>query len=409
MKLKIGKFSEKNNVSIDTIRHYIDMRLIIPDKVGAQYMFDEKCQEDLENILDLKSLGFSLNEIRNISFYEELAKLDSYEKYDGYKKIFYDKYNEVSSKIDRLKLVQEGLKKKIESFEVDDKKLINQVGIPLKALKLISCLKCKKELELADGNIKNNIITNGILKCTCGEEYLIKDGILITDIEDMKENNYKINYIIDDYIKETDEKYISNLKTNLTWIEKRFSNIDLDNKVILELGSGYGFLLRCISGNLKTDSIYIAIDNNINRHLFLKNVIKNSNISRNVVFICTDFESIPLKSESVDILLDCTGSTNYWFDREKFTLDFIDSLMKRESYLASAYILFKKFDINGFIKLEKRKYFSINYIKEQLNKSKFRILEEYESVSLTKPGLYEDYFTENEEVFSYLVFGKRWG
>ena len=101
------------------------MRLIIPDKVGAQYIFDEKCQEDLEKILDLKSLDFSLNEIMNISFYEELDKLDSYEKYDGYKKKFHDKYNEVSSKIDRLKLVQEGFKKKIESFEVDDKKLIN--------------------------------------------------------------------------------------------------------------------------------------------------------------------------------------------------------------------------------------------------------------------------------------------
>ncbi|MEN8078040.1 hypothetical protein ABFP60_13830 [Clostridioides difficile] len=178
---------------------------------------------------------------------------------------------------------------------------------------------------------------------------------------------------------------------------------------MLELGSGYGFLLRCISGNLKSDSIYIAIDNNINRYLFLKDVIKNSNISKNVVFICTDFESIPLKSESIDILLDCTGSTNYWFDKDKFTLDFIDGLMKRESYLASAYILFKKFDINGFISLEQRKYFSINYIKEQLDKSKFRIIEEYESLSLTKSGLYEDYFTKNEEVFSYLVLGKRWG
>lgn len=33
--MKIGKFGEKNNLSIDTIRHYMDLRLIIPEKKGA--------------------------------------------------------------------------------------------------------------------------------------------------------------------------------------------------------------------------------------------------------------------------------------------------------------------------------------------------------------------------------------
>ena len=32
--MKIGKFGEVNNLSIDTIRHYIDLSLIIPEKRG---------------------------------------------------------------------------------------------------------------------------------------------------------------------------------------------------------------------------------------------------------------------------------------------------------------------------------------------------------------------------------------
>lgn len=30
--MKIGKFGELNNISIDTIRHYMDLGLIIPEK-----------------------------------------------------------------------------------------------------------------------------------------------------------------------------------------------------------------------------------------------------------------------------------------------------------------------------------------------------------------------------------------
>lgn len=32
--MKIGKFGEVNNLSIDTIRHYMDLSLIIPEKKG---------------------------------------------------------------------------------------------------------------------------------------------------------------------------------------------------------------------------------------------------------------------------------------------------------------------------------------------------------------------------------------
>ena len=62
--MKIGKFGEVNNISIDTIRHYMDLSLIIPEK-GGQFFLMMYCQRDLKLILHYKDLGFSLNEIKN--------------------------------------------------------------------------------------------------------------------------------------------------------------------------------------------------------------------------------------------------------------------------------------------------------------------------------------------------------
>ena len=65
--MKIGKFGEVNNISIDTIRHYMDLSLIIPEKREAT-IFDDDCQTDLELIIHYKDLGFSLNEIKELFF-----------------------------------------------------------------------------------------------------------------------------------------------------------------------------------------------------------------------------------------------------------------------------------------------------------------------------------------------------
>ena len=61
--MKIGDFSRSVGVSVDTIRYYISLGLLIPNSQGAQLSFGIREQNDMEIILKMKHLYFSLHEI----------------------------------------------------------------------------------------------------------------------------------------------------------------------------------------------------------------------------------------------------------------------------------------------------------------------------------------------------------
>lgn len=64
--MKIGSFAKKFGVSIDTVRYYIDLGLLIPDKEKTQYQMNQMCLEDMAFIHQLKQVRFSLKEIHKI-------------------------------------------------------------------------------------------------------------------------------------------------------------------------------------------------------------------------------------------------------------------------------------------------------------------------------------------------------
>ena len=57
------------------------------------------------------------------------------------------------------------------------------------------------------------------------------------------------------------------------WAKKKLIHLDLNNKLILDIGSGLGFFLRSIYEELPEDCLYIAVDRDFNKLLFLKDVL----------------------------------------------------------------------------------------------------------------------------------------
>lgn len=407
--MKIGKFGEVNNLSIDTIRHYMDLSLIIPEKKGGHYFFDEYCQTDLELIIHYKDLGFSLNEIKELFFYKNLAKSMNYEKDIFYQSLFKLKYDKMEQEIELLEKKRDKLKGVLHDLLLTNETSNTIIGIDLSILHLLTCSKCRQKLILQDGIINNNQITEGKLICNCGEEYIITSGIITAGKSFKANERTSLEDTISDYIHETDNAYLENMLKEGEWTKKKLIHLDLNNKLILDIGSGLGFFLRSIYEELPEDCLYIAVDRDFNKLLFLKDVLARKNPRRNILFICADFLNIPIQNRSVDIVIDHSGTSNYSFEHADFLLHELNPLFKSNCYLLSLFILFKNFSLNSQITNNFRANFSLSKIKKEIQNLQFQSIDESTSNYLKRGGKYEDFFVQGEEIYTYSFFGKRWG
>jgi DNA-binding transcriptional MerR regulator/SAM-dependent methyltransferase len=408
--LKIGKFAEKNQLSLDAIRHYMDLGLIVPEKNGGQYHFDDRCQKDLEFILELKGMGFLLQEIKKIFYYRNFGQLADYEENVYYQSLFTEKYKALEKEINSLTEMKEKLQLKLEEEKSDKTaNTSSSIGIDLRVLHLLRCFRCGDMLSLLDGRIQQNHIIEGKLSCTCGEEYLVDSGILIVGKPHESTSEHLFAQDIANYIQATDPDYLENLHKGLQWGSRKIAELDLQHKILLELGTGAGYFLRTIYQQLPEDALYIAVDHNLEKQRFLKRIIEKTGSNRKILFICSDFLEIPLGQCSVDILLDLAGSSNYSFQNEAFLLQEMDGLLKPKGLLLASFIAFKNFSSNSKVQPPFRKYFTAGKIKEKLAELSYSYIEERTSLPITKGGQFENFFVDGEEIFTYSCLCKRLG
>jgi DNA-binding transcriptional MerR regulator len=408
--MKIGAFAKHNQTSIDTIRHYMTLELLIPEKVGAQYLFDATCQSDFDEICQLKAIGFTLAEVQSLMLFRRIGKLTGFDKRVTYKSYFENKLNTVEDELQRLNHIKSELEKTLVDAGAIEDEPIRTLGVPMDSLKYVHCTKCDTPLQLLDGKIENGDLMTGTMACSCGSSLSIKDGILYGEgiDEAVVDTKRESEQYIDQYIKTTDSAYLKKIYKELEWSKRHASSSGVENSVILELGTGHGFFMRHFIGEFHGSNLYIAVDHDAKVLLWLKQVIERSHPKCKVLFLCADFEKLPLKPESVDLLLDISGASNYAFDHsDKFLLDTIDPLTKPDTILHAYYILFEKFSKHTKIDDGSKKWFKLDTITESLKQLKYIKTDDYISDSVEKGGPLEDYFVPGESVYTYLYYGQK--
>jgi DNA-binding transcriptional MerR regulator/SAM-dependent methyltransferase len=407
--MKIGQFAKVHQVSIDTIRHYMDLKLLVPVKEGAHYHFDERTQDEMRWIIRLKNLGFTLSEIKSLLSFTRIGKMTDYQQSDLYRKIFIDRLEKLKVEIENLEIHRERLGQEIIALDQSGVLDRQNFGIPLDSLSLFACSECGGELRLKSAEIVDDEIISGELVCECGRRYPVKDGILYSDGNIHEEKSY--NYIekISDYILATPEEYIDRLYTSIGWGYSVFEELDQKDRVALDLGSGLGVFLRNIYEKLDDTLTYIVVDHNVRMHLLLKDILVKAAVKKRIIFIAADFNDLPLKKETVDIVVDVAGSSNYAFDNNAFLIREIDSIVSKEATLLSGLLMFDNFTSDSQIKQDRRWLFTQASVVRSIEELGYRLESVKETDRVTEGGIYENFFMPGEKIYSLLVTAKRWG
>lgn len=110
--MRIGEFSKRFNLPTSTIRYYIQLGLLITEKRNGQHLFNESCLKDMTQIMEWKSMRFSLEDIHELLTFWRKFNYPLYEDKESYLKLFLDqrqgiiqKRNEVQNQISKINIL----------------------------------------------------------------------------------------------------------------------------------------------------------------------------------------------------------------------------------------------------------------------------------------------------------------
>ena len=191
--LKIGEFSKIFNVTIKTIRFYEKKELLKPyyiDKYSGYRYYNEENIKQMNKILYLKKLGFSLDEIKTYDKKAVTMKIEEYQE----KIIQYTSNINILKDINQNRERREKKKLKFNGYYKKDYRIIG-------FWKTIDMLKKAQKFKFRDIHKKENFEIEGIVVSPIGNEIMVSyannKSILV---------KYTKNFIFDI----ADKKLISN-------------------------------------------------------------------------------------------------------------------------------------------------------------------------------------------------------
>lgn len=401
--MKIGEFAKKNNLSTDTIRYYTELGLIVPFKKEFHYFYDKQCEDDISNVLRLKKIGFTLPEIKKFFLYRRMCRMSTTQE----KKYFFDllkeKEKELIFKMEKLQLAFDALQVDIKKIDMHEDSDTKPVGVDISRLSHFVCIHCGKGLKLYAKNIHNNSVLEGDLLCSCGKKIIISDGIIIDEMSSVKESVVPSDL---EYVLNNDESFLEQAFRTIKWMDSVICYEELEYLHLMELGVGNGTLLNYVIEKLPETSTYYAIDHDLNILRKAKSIIDKKNKNLNVIFICCDFEYIPINEGVIDYVVDYHGSTNYSHFNQVLPLVKLTHLLTDKATLIGAYA-YKDGQriING--QVNKNNWISKVTIYNMLEQTSFKHIKEIELGLVKNGGAHEPLVTADEELSIYGCYCKR--
>lgn len=321
--VKIGEVSKLLGLSVATIRYYIEIGLLVPERKNYHHHFTDKDVEELKLILSYKDMYFSLKEIHDILSVERVSYSNMPRETKKVVKLLSNKYNSLVSQRNSIDTAIDRLKKIILETKHISSNPTDISGIPLTFLKLLNCPVCECDFVIKGATIKNGEIISGELLCNCGNRLEIQDGILFVD---------PVSHIYDTtlfdisntLLEEYDAKTITVLKQDeKQLLSNLLSEKEYHNKVILETNiKRWFFLLKNIE-YFNEDNHFIIAERYPEVIRFYKSQIEKKGLNHKALFLVCKPDKYPIKKKSIDLWVDYIDSNEHNETEDSFLPELI--------------------------------------------------------------------------------------
>ncbi len=328
--MKIGEFSRKYNVNTTTVRYYIERALLTPERKNNQYVFDEICMKEMEKIQLYKSYRLSLSEIELLFSLEKTYKAKDETAIQAIIDILSEKKRALEEERDSIDKVMEKLDESIRMWSSVRPETSREavLGIPFYFIPYMTCPKCGRAFRLESVDISENLIIRGDLRCSCGYEANIEDGIIMCDGY-MEDTPFKIFNNVDLVQSLTDEhsdNFRMLMDKTYIWMYQHISMVLKDKRFILAGPFTSNFVLRYCE-DFGEDTLIIIVDPSLKKIKKMRKYMEDFDFR--TVYIAGNVDNIPLKKGCVDIYIDDYSVTNSIFTYNKSIYSQVAPLLKR--------------------------------------------------------------------------------
>ncbi|WP_397538065.1 MerR family transcriptional regulator [Rummeliibacillus pycnus] len=398
--MKIGTFAKLFHVTTDTVRYYIELGLLLPDKKNTQYQMNQSCHDDMAFITKLKKFHFSLQEVQEILTYQRVTNFSDHEDINYYNNLLIEKKKQLIKKKDEISKAIQLIEKAIQSSSLTSKEG-NFTGVPLSFVNLLYCPKCHILLEMKDVTIKNNYIQKGGLTCTCGYEAAIEEGIIITT--NLYETSPYPSYFYDiETIKEMNHSMINLFEKGNFWFQKVLQSIDLKNKLIVETNIDAFVTLPKYIDTLDMSASYVFSGYSLAMLKKVRKRIEGKNPKLNVLYILNTDLNLPLKPFSIDVFVDSYTTNDFSLLNPQFPINILKNYFHNDSIIVGGYSYYDNWsksliNISSLYPNSHQHTLYPKYIDENLSVNGFQISQSENIGYCTDPGPFFDYHVKNDK------------
>lgn len=334
--MRIGEFAERHDLTQDAIRHYLDLGLLMTRKRGGQFHFNAEDDQVIEKIKKLKSLQFSLAEIQEILSYERLEGNDTNDFRKYYLSYLKIKSEQIFSEQQKFEAIHNRLQNIIEHVSVGEKNEMYPLGLPIQAMELLYCYRCRNSLTIFGGVMKNNMLFEADIQCDCGYKAKIQEGIYIDQSLSETKSSYQPGPTKEVYLKAASPKHVNYLYRSMNVLLAQLNDFSHGKKIILELDYCPGRLLMN-NANYLTHTSYILVCNDLKKIHKIKRELEMKQQSLQIVFLCCEINQMPIRPASIDIVLDNCASYHFARKTNQLIFELISPLLKIDGLLMGIY------------------------------------------------------------------------